>query len=285
MLIKQVHAEAAVKLAEAGIVESSLEAELLLRHILVCSRSEFFLRIGENLSPSDTERFAELLSRRLAREPLAYLIGEQEFWSLPFIVSPSVLIPRPETEELIERVLSAARQGSLPPGPVLDLGAGSGAIAIVLALELAERQIFGVDFSFAALTVARENIQRHLVEERVFLINGDWLSPIRPERKFALLVANPPYIAEKVVETLQPEVRDFEPRLALSGGADGLDAIRILADQARMVMLPGAWFFMEIGFDQGEAALNIFSCFPEYDRVRVHSDLAGLPRVLQARRC
>ncbi|HEX9714850.1 MAG TPA: peptide chain release factor N(5)-glutamine methyltransferase [Desulfurivibrionaceae bacterium] len=285
MILKQLYLESVRRLAAAGVAEPEVEAALLLGHVLGYSRSQFFLALEQEIPPPQLSLFATLLSRRLLREPLAYLTGEQEFWSLPFAVSRQVLIPRPETEELLEKIFATVRQEGLPSGPVLDLGVGSGAITVVLARELPERLVFGADLSLAALEVARENSLRHRVRSRIFLVNSDWLTAIRQERRFALVVSNPPYIAAAVLDTLQPEVRDFEPHRALSGGADGLSEIRALAAQVHRVMLAGGLFFMEIGADQQEAVLKIFSSFPEYDRLQVHPDLAGLPRIFQARRC
>jgi release factor glutamine methyltransferase len=285
MILKQLYLESVQRLADAGVAEPEIEAALLLGYVLSYSRSRFFLALEQEIPPPQLALFATLLSRRLLREPLAYLTGEQEFWSLPFAVSRQVLIPRPETEELLEKILATVRQEGLPSGPVLDLGVGSGAITVVLARELPERLVFGADLSLAALKVARGNSLRHQVQARIFLVNSDWLTAIKQERRFALVVSNPPYIAAAVLDTLQPEVRDFEPHRALNGGADGLSDIRALAAQVHRVMLAGGLFFMEIGADQQEAVLKIFSSFPEYDRLQVHPDLAGLPRIFQARRC
>lgn len=285
MILKQLYLEGVQRLAAAGVAEPEVEAALLLGHVLGHSRTQFFLALEQEIPTPQLALFKTLLSRRLLREPLAYIIGEQEFWSLPFTVSRQVLIPRPETEELLEKIFATVRQEGLPSGPVLDLGVGSGAITVVLARELPERLVFGADLSPAALEVARENSLRHQVQSRIFLLNSDWLTAIKQERRFALVVSNPPYIADAVLDTLQPEVRDFEPHRALSGGADGLSEIRALAAQVHRVMLAGGLFFMEIGADQQEAVLKIFSSFPEYDRLQVHPDLAGLPRIFQARRC
>ncbi|MFH1019183.1 MAG: peptide chain release factor N(5)-glutamine methyltransferase [Pseudomonadota bacterium] len=285
MILKKLYRESVQRLVDAGVAEPEVEAALLLGHVLSYSRTQFFLAMEQEISPQHLALFNTLLSRRLFREPLAYITGEQEFWSLPFSVSRKVLIPRPETEELLEKIFATVREVGLPFGPVLDLGVGSGAITVVLARELPERLVFGVDLSLAALGVAGENIVRHQVRPRTFLLNGDWLAAIKQERRFALVVSNPPYIAATTLDTLQPEVRDFEPHRALNGGADGLSGIRALAAQVHPVMLAGGLFFMEIGADQQEAVLKIFSSFPEYDRLQVHSDLAGLPRIFQARRC
>ena len=285
MILKQLYLESVRRLVAAGVAEPEVEAALLLGHVLNYSRTQFFLALEQEISPPQLALCNTLLSRRLTREPLAYITGEQEFWSLPFAVSRQVLIPRPETEELLEKIFATVRQDGLPSGPVLDLGVGSGAITVVLARELPERLVFGVDLSLNALGIAGENSLRHRVQSRIFLVNSNWLTAIRQERSFALVVSNPPYIAARTIDTLQPEVRDFEPHRALSGGADGLSEIRALAAQVHRVMLAGGLFFMEIGADQQEAVLKIFSSFPEYDRLQVHPDLAGLPRIFQARRC
>jgi len=284
MILKQLYLESVHRLADAGVAEPEIEAALLLGHVLGYSRSQFFLVLEQELPPQQLSLYNIFLARRLLREPLAYIIGEQEFWSLPFKVSSKVLIPRPETEELLEKILASVRQDGLPPGPVLDLGVGSGAITVVLARELADRHVFGVDISQEALGVARENIGLHQVQSRIFLLNGNWLTAIEQKRRFALVVSNPPYIDAQAMATLQREVT-FEPHCALSGGADGLADIRALAAQVHPVMVAGGMFFMEIGADQQESVLKIFSSFSEYDRLQVHSDLAGLPRIFQARRC
>jgi len=272
------------RLAVAGIGEAEIEAVFLLCHVLDCSRAQLFLNDGQEVSSAQLELFEALLSRRLAREPLAYILGEQEFWSLPFQVSPDVLIPRPETEELLERVFAVVVREGLPPGPLLDLGVGSGAIAVVLAKELPGRVVFAVDYSLAALRTAAKNRDRHGVGHRLFLLNADWLSAIKEEGLFSLIVSNPPYIAGGVMDSLQPEVRRFEPYIALASGCDGLDAIRILADRVHYHLKSGGYLFMEIGFDQGDAVLDIFSAKNAYASVCVHPDLAGLPRILQVQR-
>ncbi len=283
MTIRELYRSAVQRLEQAGIPGPEPEAVLLLRHLLGLGRAQLFLQGGEEVAEDKRAFFEELLARRTAREPLAYILGEQEFWSLSFAVSPEVLIPRPETEELLERVFATVQESGLPPGPVLDLGVGSGVITVVLARELPEREIVGVDRSLAALRMAAANIARHRVEARTLLVNADWLTAIAERRAFSLVVSNPPYIALEAYASLQPEVRDFEPGLALTSGGDGLDAIRILARGVRRVLKPGGCLFMEIGYDQKEAVLNIFASFPEYDSVLVHHDLAGLPRILEAR--
>ncbi|MGV1098770.1 peptide chain release factor N(5)-glutamine methyltransferase [Thiovibrio sp. JS02] len=283
MTIGQFYRVAVERLVRAGIAEPEVEASILFGHVLHCGRAQLFLNAQQEVREEDRLLLEGFLARRQLREPLAYILGEQEFWSLPFQVCPQVLIPRPETEELLEKVFATAKEQGLPPGPVLDLGVGSGAITVVLARELPERKVLGVDRSLAALRVAEKNIARHRVEARAFLLNADWLTALAEKRIFSLVVSNPPYISAVAFASLQPEVRDFEPLLALTSGRDGLDAIRTLAGGVPRVLRPGGYFFMEIGFDQKEAVLNIFSSLPEYDSVQVYHDLAGLPRILRAR--
>lgn len=283
MKIGQLYHETGQCLAERGIAEPELEAALLLGHVLRCSRAQIFLNAGQDVSARQAASLAVLIARRLRREPAAYILGEQEFWSLSFCVSPDVLIPRPESEDLLEKAFALIRERGLPQGPLLDLGVGSGALTVVLARELPDRCVVGVDRSWGALRVAAENIRRHGVQDRCLLLNCDWLSGVKTKRTFALVVSNPPYIASPLMETLQPEVKNFEPHLALMSGSDGLAAVRVLAGQVHEVMQPGGHFFMEIGWDQEDAVLEIFSAIPAYENLRVHADLAGHPRILEAR--
>jgi release factor glutamine methyltransferase len=270
-------------LREAAIPDAEIDAALLLGHLLDMSRAQLYLNVDQSVVKGRIDQYRSFLQRRLTREPVAYIIGEQEFWSLSFAVSPAVLIPRPETEELIEKVIAVENAGGLVPGPVLDLGVGSGAITVVLARELPKRVVYGIDRSWDALAVAQKNISRHGVLSRTHLVNGDWLTSLPRKKKFALVVSNPPYISNREKASIQPEVKNFEPHLALFSGEKGLDDILILAQEVRHVLLPGGWFFMEIGESQSEAVLNIFASFPDYDSLAVHKDLAGMSRIFQAR--
>jgi release factor glutamine methyltransferase len=274
---------AAARLTAIGIEGAELEAVLLLGHFLGQNRAGLLLHAGDNIPPSRQNEAEAALARRLAREPLAYILGEQEFWSRSFAVSPAVLIPRPETEGIIECALEfyPDRAGSYR---FLDLGTGSGILAIVLACEFSASRVVAVDRSRAALLTAAGNARRHGVAGRIAFLEGDWLQPLTPEPLFDLVVSNPPYIAEAVMDTLMPEVRDFEPHTALDGGKEGMRDIALLATEVAGVLQPGGWLFMEIGSDQGELALKCFVSTGKYDRVEVRPDYAGLPRVLMARR-
>lgn len=278
---------AARELAEAGLPGGELDAQLLLGHCLGKSRTELYLAAETEIPPQPLERFTTMLGRRRQREPIAYILGEREFWSLPFIVTPAVLIPRPETEFLVEQVLTAVRKRQLPHGYILDLCCGSGVIAIVLALEL-ERDIIGVDLSGEALAVARQNCGRHRVADRVALVRADLLAAFGGRGRISLLVSNPPYVSRREIrEELDPEVAAHEPLLALDGGEDGLDVIRRIKAGLPGLMLPGGEVFVEIGAGQGGELLAMFAGEDEtrrfFEHVEVVKDYAGRDRVLHVR--
>lgn len=277
--------QAAVALATAGIDEARLEAELLLGFCLGIGRTELYLAARETVDEQRRHLFSALLRRRLNREPLAYITGEKEFWSLPFFVTPAVLIPRPETEFLLETAL-ARRNSTCGAGRWLDLCCGSGVIGVVLARE-AQRMVTAVDISAAALAVARVNCRRHGVLDRVALVQGDLVSCLRQWRLFSLIVANPPYIRRDDVDhRLEPEVARFEPRLALDGGASGMEVIAAIASALPGLLAPGGDCFMEIGEEQGNAVKALFSrsrSTAPYRFVEILKDYAGRDRVVHIR--
>jgi release factor glutamine methyltransferase len=283
MQVHQLRTSAAATLAGAGIEQAELEAELLLRHCLGCSRSGLFLRLDETLDPRDEEAVNRLVARRCTREPLQYITGSCEFRSLEFTVTPAVLIPRPETEILVDLALAGLARDNNPHPLVLDLCTGSGCIGASLALELPGARVIGCDLSPGALAVARGNLRRHGLEERVLLLCGDLMTAFDQGLRFDAIVTNPPYVVSSDLAGLQPEVRDFEPRQALDGGEDGLDCIRKIRDQARCFLRPGGRLFMEIGSDIEAGVLQTFRKCGAFSELQVHPDLAGLPRVLQAR--
>jgi len=218
----------------------------------------------------------------LSREPLAYIIGEKDFWSLPFAVSPGVLIPRPETELLIEKFLSLVDDCSTFRGSVLDLGVGSGIIATVLALELPGAEIVGVDLSSEALAVASRNLQRHGVGSRVSLVKGNWLNSIGTEGKFDFIVSNPPYVASSWSGRLQPEL-GFEPGLALYAGEDGMTAYNIIVPPCHHYLKPGGHLLFEIGADQEEMITKLFNTTPHLELLEIGKDYGGHPRTVVAK--
>lgn len=270
------------QLARAGVVEADLDARLLFQHLTGMSRSQLVLHGRQAVAADLAGQYQQLIDRRSQRIPLHYLTGSREFWSLEFTVTPAVLIPRPETEFLLTRALALVAPGS-GCSRVLDLCTGSGVIAVVLAKEL-DCPVVAVDISPPALAVAAANLRRHQVAHQVTPVGSDLFAGLAPNRRFDLIVSNPPYIADGELEGLEPEVVGAEPRLALSGGSSGLELIARIAVEAEGFLQPGGWILVEIGAGQGSAVTALFSA-PErhYHQVRVIDDWSGRPRVLQAR--
>jgi release factor glutamine methyltransferase len=264
------------QLQAAGRASARLEAELLLAQVLGRPRSHLLAHAGEPLAPEAAARYGSLLARAAAGEPLAYLTGRREFWTLTLTVSPAVLIPRPETELAVERCL--ALLADEPTARVCDLGTGAGGIALALAAERPDWRITATDLSVAALEVARANAHR-LGFTRVEFLLGDWLAPLAA-RTFELIVSNPPYIAmhDPALDAL-----GHEPRHALTPGATGLEALLRLIREARAHINAGGWLVLEHGADQREA---VAAALVEagYARVRCHRDLAGHDRISEGQR-
>lgn len=268
------------RLAAAGILAAELEARLLLEQATGMDRASLLAHAREPVRSDAAARYERLLSERERRVPLAYLSGEREFWSLRLKVDPRVLIPRPETETLVEEAL-----GRLAPGArVADIGTGSGAIVIALARELGRGDFCGTDLSTDALDVARENAAAHGVADRVRFFHGDLLEPLRSRTApLDALVSNPPYIPSSQLPDLQPEVRDHEPRAALDGGADGLRLIRALIGGAPGLLRPGGWLLLEVGAGQAGAVTALLEDHAAFEAVSCRRDLAGIERVVAAR--
>lgn len=271
----------------ALVPEYDLDARLLLEYCTGKSRTEIFLDGGSEVNQQLLDTYSQLLERRTKREPIAYILGEQEFWSLPFFVTSDVLIPRPETEFLLDRVLALTVSENLQKGPVLDLCCGSGVIATVLAKETG-RTIYASDISKKALDVTRKNVKRHSLGSRVVLVQGDLFSHFSEESNFSLIVSNPPYVSSfDVANSLSPEVGVFEPHLALDGGVEGLEFIKEIRDGLPKVLCPGGQCFMEIGADQGEAVRLLFlekvAGLPGFQHVEILVDYAGRDRVVHVR--
>lgn len=274
-------------LASFGIPEPEADTQVLMAHVLEMDRLKLFLNLDRILTAEEEERLAALIQERSKRRPLQYILGEQEFWSLPFKVTPGVLIPRPETEVLVEAVLDVfkTREFTTINPRVLDLCTGSGVLAIVLALELPGADIYAADLSGAALSVARENAERHNVLDSITFLHGDLFAPLAGQQLlFDLIVSNPPYVPANQLMTLWPEVRDYEPRTALDGGPDGLDMIRKIIRQAVAYLRVGGWLFMEIGDGQGAAILSELEGCEVYGRVALVKDYCGVDRIVKAQR-
>lgn len=294
MRVKEIYNAAIQQLKAAEIPDSEIEASSLLGYLLKMTRPQLILAADQTVSSADQKSFQEMMRRRLRREPTAYILGEKEFWSLPFHISKDVLIPRPETEFLVATILEVTgRDEENVRGPVLDLGTGSGVIAVTLALEMSPVKVVAVDYSFAALALASENAARHGVGDRICFINSDWYGAITGNNSFDLIVSNPPYIEHRLLvesgkgckhPAMQDEVVGFEPHLALDGGAEGLDSIIHIAAGLDRILKNGGWFFMEIGCDQAEPVRRLFDSIAGFDEIQIHKDYSGLPRVLQARK-
>ncbi|MCC7382754.1 MAG: peptide chain release factor N(5)-glutamine methyltransferase [Deltaproteobacteria bacterium] len=261
-----------------GLGSARLDAEVLLAHALGIPRVMLYARFDQPLKAEELDRVRALVQRRARGEPVAYLVGEKEFWSLPFFVTKDVLIPRPDTEVLVEVALELIRGVDEPR--ILDVGTGSGAIAIALARELSAAHVVAADRSPAALGVAEKNVERHRLKDRVTVVEADLLDGI--EGTFDLVVANLPYIRTGELAGLMAEVRDFEPRDALEGGADGLEAIRRLTAAAPRVLSAGGWIALEAGHDQIRDLAEILER-EAYAEIGTRRDYAGHPRVAWGR--
>ncbi len=257
--------------------EARLEAELLLAHALDRPRSWFYAHAGDLLEPRDASAFADLLRRREAGEPVAQITGHRGFWSLELAVTPDTLIPRPETELLVELALD--RLPRTEPRRVLDLGTGTGAIALAIASERPLADLTAVDASQAALDVARDNAAEAGLALR--LRHSDWFSAVAGER-FDLVASNPPYIADGDPHLQQGDLR-FEPRAALASGPDGLDAIRVITRDAPAHLVPGGWLLVEHGYEQGPAVRALFAA-AGLQSVATERDLEQRDRVTLGRR-
>lgn len=265
--------QAAFKLQEAGSESPSLDAAVLLCHALNKPRSFLFTWPDKILDSEQITQFEQRLIRRLQGEPVAYIIGEREFWSMPLKVSPTTLIPRPDTERLVEIALD---KSVLIDGPILDLGTGTGAIALALASELPQRQVIGIDLMPEAQALATENAQRLGISNARFL-SGSWFSPVEAEAKFGLIVSNPPYIDENDPHLSQGDVR-FEPLSALVAPDNGLADIKYITEHAKQFLLDQGWLMFEHGYQQGDAVRAIFLS-QGYDQVETLKDYGNNDRV------
>jgi release factor glutamine methyltransferase len=267
-------------LAERGVVNARLDAEVLLAHVLGVDRLRLCLDSAHPLTDRSLERFARLVHRRGQREPLQKILGRQEFFSREFSVDASVLVPRPETEILVEEAVRLA--ASIERPWIVDVGAGSGAVAITLALELPQARVVATELSLAAIAVGQANAARLAVADRVEFRRGDLLAPCAGQR-FDLVVSNPPYVPSADIARLEPEVRDHEPRLALDGGIDGYEVHRRLAAAVAEALESQGAAVVEIGCGQQPTVAEIFGR-AGFVACAVRHDLAGIERVLTLRR-
>ncbi len=270
-------------LSERGVESARLDAEHLLAHVVGKGRLELYLEYDRPLTPAELDGFRPLLRRRAGREPLQYILGRQPFRELDLEISPAVLIPRPETELLVGEVLEWARGEARPGMTALDVGTGSGAIALSLAFEGTFASVLGTDVDSGALEVARRNRDAARLGERVELRLGGLFEPILPGERFDVVVSNPPYVAEAEEETLQPEVLEWEPRQALFAGPDGLAVLRRIAGEAGAVLRPGGLLALEVGAGQARPVAGMLEEAECYEDVRTRRDYSGKERIVLAR--
>ncbi|MCK4604848.1 MAG: peptide chain release factor N(5)-glutamine methyltransferase [Deltaproteobacteria bacterium] len=287
------------QLARAHIENPQLEAEILLAHLLGKERIWFHLHPEFLLEDFVNEQYMALVARRAMHEPTAYILEQREFWSLPFRVTRDTLIPRPETEMIVEIALALVKQERWHRPFILDLGTGCGILAITLAHEIPEAVLVATDRSFPALIVAQQNAERHGVKSRVSLVQTDWINPFRscetdifPREKgiavanqgFHLVVSNPPYVANKDKRLLAKEIFKYEPEGSLFSGKDGLEDIEKLIKAVPQVLCKEAWFICEIGWNQGKQAIQMTRDTGMYKCAEIRKDLSGKDRVLMAKR-
>jgi len=270
-----------------GVDQPRLSAELLLSHVLDVPRINLYTGYDRVVGEAQLARYRDLVKRAAEQEPIAYLTGRAHFFSLEFAVSRDVLIPRPDTETLVENVLQTVRhQPGLEAPRVLDLCTGSGCVAASIAKNLKSALVWAIDISPAAIAIAQKNVDQLGLTDRVTLGIGDLFDPLKTfadPRPFDLIVANPPYIATDQLPGLDKSVRDFEPMLALDGGKDGLTIHRRILTKAPDHLLPGGRIFLEIAFDQGASARAMANEFPGFEEPRIRKDFGGRDRVLALR--
>ncbi len=312
MQLKQALATAVERLDAADVGSPRMNAEVLLMFVLGGDRAYLYAHPERELTPQEVARYEEVLVQRATGVPSQYITGHQEFWGLDFVVSPAVLIPRPESEHLVEAVLELVREVERPK--LVDVGTGSGCVALALAHELPEAEVDAVDLSADALEIARANAVRLQLDKRVRFLQCDVLEPIPSQnsaaipnpsavipseglspsrgtpigaksflRDFDFVVSNPPYVGFNEADKVQRSVFEFEPRMAVFAGENGLDVIRPLVGQAHAALKPGGWLALEIGYSMRDMVVNLLSP-TMWDDVRVVPDLQGIPRVVLAKR-
>lgn len=303
LTIKETLSWATDYLVQYDVPDAKAEAEYLLAHALGCKRVELHVNHASGLSYHALQEFIDFVERRIKREPSQYIIGEQEFWGLPFKVTKDVLIPRPETEVLVEEAVNMAGgrwevggrkdENHIFPHPtshiphpiILDLCTGNGCIAISLAKEIPDSRVYAVDISERALNVARENAERHNVAGRMTFLQGDLFESLKGfglKEKFDLIVSNPPYISKKMMVDLEREVKDYEPVTALYGGDDGLDFYRRIISEGSAYLTAGGYLMLEMGYGQAEEIKKLIKQNKAFEHIDIKKDFARIDRVIKA---
>jgi release factor glutamine methyltransferase len=276
--LKQTLAAAIARLTAERVPSPRMNAELLLMFTLNCDRAYLHAHPERELTADERARYDAALAERVRGVPAQYITGHQEFWGMDLIVTPAVLIPRPETEHVIETVLELV--GRAPSPAIVDVGTGSGCIALALAKELPQAKIHATDISPAALEIARANAARNQLEKRIRFMENDLLEGF-DDNSFDFIVSNPPYVGESEEDQVQLEVRKFEPRNAVFAGPSGVEVIARLIPQARATLKPGGWLVMEIS---GTISEEIKHLLRDWNDVRIRPDLQSIPRVIGARK-
>ena len=270
-------------LKQHGSETPRLDAEILLAHARKTPRIKLYTEFDEILSDAVRATMRDLVKRRANREPVAYLVGHREFFSLSFEVAPGVFIPRPDTETLVMETLSLAKGMESPS--ILELCTGSGCISVSLAVNLPAARLTAVELEPIPYAIAQKNAEKHKVRERIEFLQGNLFEPVPAGTTFDFIVSNPPYIADGEIPGLEPEISRHEPRAALAGGADGLDIIRLLADRVPRFLKPGGHFLFELSSEQIPSAKSLFEAKPEvYDAPVVHNDMTGSGRVIRVQK-
>lgn len=265
-------------LKKHGIDHPRSDAEILLAHALKCERIDLYLYHDQPLQTQELRQFKPLIQRRAKHEPVAYIKGVKEFWSLEFKVTPDVLIPRPETEGLVELALQHGSEND--SCRVLELGTGSGIISVTLAHERPRWKFWASDISAKAIAIARLNACRQLPADRIAFVVGRWFDFIGVQKAlFDLIVSNPPYISRDEMTRLAPDISGYEPSRALDGGPDGLDSISMIIKSAHAYLNTGGWLILEIGYDQAASAQDLGQACGAYERIEIEKDLSGHDRL------
>ncbi len=286
MTIAETITRASGRLAAAGISTARLDAEVLLAYVIKKDRAWLIIHGNDNLDSSGQKLFEDTISRRSRREPLQYITGKQEFWGLEFLVTPDVLIPRPETELIVETAIRAVKEAG-SRSTIADLCTGSGCIAVSLAKETREARIFATDASEQALAIARENARRHGVSGRIRFLEGDLFGPLEEldvRGGVDIITANPPYIPSGELAALQPEVRDYEPGIALTAGPEGIEIQREIITASVDFLNKRGVLIMEMGIHQAAALRSAAEDTGSYAVIEIYKDLAGIDRVIVARK-
>jgi|SRR5579875_371195 len=297
MLLREAFRQGLKTLTEGQVPSPQLAAELLLMHAVGCTRNDLYVHPERELTPEITNRYFGYIRERLTGKPTQYITGHQEFWGLEIKVTPDVLIPRPETEHVVETVLELVKRSAKAPDGqhdsgqfqnklrIVDVGTGSGCITLALASELPDAAIFAVDISPAALRVAKDNAERLGLADRVQFLESDllaWFLEKGEAASFDFVISNPPYVGQDELQMVQREVKQFEPRLAWGGLEKGDEVYRRLFPQARQLLKPGGYVVVEMGYRMRDAVVGLLG--DSWTEIEVRPDLSGIPRVVAARR-